>query len=160
MMSAGSVPIISGTTARQGENPKEHQVMSPKVTMNHHANDIKTAVFAPRTIPRPNRGIEPYDGNALKKIDQDIEQEEARRGFAETVVRHSSEIVPEQRCHHRSQDDPKETGEQSAGDHARPVDFAHALGLTIDTLRTAVSPTSLGVANNQIAAATNRNGDE
>ena len=46
-ISAGRVPAIKGMTVLAGKKPKEHQVASPKVTMNHHANAAITAVFAP-----------------------------------------------------------------------------------------------------------------
>ncbi len=47
MMSAGSVPIMSGMTVRGGKKPKEHHVASPKLTINHHAKAAMTAVFTP-----------------------------------------------------------------------------------------------------------------
>ena len=45
--SAGRVPIINGMTVRAGKRPNEHHVMSPRVTMNHHASDAMKAVFGP-----------------------------------------------------------------------------------------------------------------
>jgi len=42
--SAGRAPIINGMTVRTGKRPNEHHVMSPRVTMNHHASDAMKAV--------------------------------------------------------------------------------------------------------------------
>jgi hypothetical protein len=45
-MSAGSVPSMRGITVLAGKKPKEHQVASPKLTMNHQAKAATIAVLS------------------------------------------------------------------------------------------------------------------
>lgn len=91
--------------------------MSPKVTMNRQATAARTSVLALAAITRSNRCVQPQDGNALEKVENDVQHDEAGCWCGEPVVRQCREVPSKGRRHGRAVHSPDQLGDESRPKH-------------------------------------------
>jgi hypothetical protein len=92
--SRGRALATYGITVRGGNNPKEHHVASPKLTINHYATARDHGGPHAAAVDRAQYGIEPNDGDAFEQIQCDVEQDEAERGLSEMLLGKAAKSRP------------------------------------------------------------------